>query len=372
MIKLFTVFLTCALLCSAQASLFPDIGIRGIRYPSETETGIRFQRFREDVLQLPAKELGLNPDKTRNTSGGIVSFKTDAREITARFEILSANYMGAGFGVFENGELIKEFKFNAKDKEAVLTFKSKNDGASLFEIALPSFADVEFQGLDNIFPSIGKNQQATTLLLPNIGKQKSAGSTCYVALGDSISHGVGQDGYGHKTWPFLLSRKLDMELFNLAVGGGKISVPVGEMLEDWEQIDLITILIGYNDLHFDGKTPEQYRKKYNELLDAIRKNHPETRVACITPLYTKKPVSEKTGATIDQFRAVLKELVEERNDPNLILIEGDKITSEKNLRTDNPNDPVHLGIEGAALFADDLFRIIRPPHAKRREKFTVL
>jgi len=179
-------------------------------------------------------------------------------------------------------------------------------------------------------------------------------------LGDSISHGTGQDGYGHKTWPFLLSRKLEMELFNLAVGGGKIAVPVGEMLEDWEQIDLITILIGYNDLHFDGKTPEQYREKYNELLDTIRKNHPETKIVCITPLYTKKPISKKTGNTIDEFRAELTELVAERNDPNLILVEGDKISSENNLRSDNPKDPVHLSIEGAALFADELFQILSP------------
>lgn len=332
-----------ALLLACTPCQGAQVEVHGIRYVSESETGIRFARFREDILNLPRAELGLNPDKARNATGGIVAFTTDARKITARFKILSANYMGAGFGVFENGALIKEFKFGPKETEAVLEFESQNDGSSLFEIALPSFADVEFQGLEN-----------QTENLPTIGKK------VYVALGDSISHGTGQDGYGHKTWPFLLSRKLNMELFNLAVGGAKISVPAGEMLKDWERIDLITILVGYNDLHSDGKTPEQYREKYNELLDAIRKNHPETKMVCVTPPYTRKPVSEKTAATIDSFRAELKSLVEERNDPGLVLIEGDRITSEKNLRADNPNDPVHFGIEGAALFADDLFEIIDP------------
>lgn len=321
--------------------------IQGIKYIRRTDSGIRFQRFRDDILQLPSKELGLNPDKARNTSSGVVAFKTDSREITVRFAILAADYMGAGFGVFENGNLIEEFKFTPKVKEAVLKFKSKSEGPALFEVALPSFADVEFQGLEI-------EDTATLLDVPNVGKK------VYVALGDSISHGVGQDGFGHKTWPFMLSRKLNCELFNLAVGGAKISVQAGTMLEDWKRIDLITILIGYNDLHFDGKTPEQYRGQYNELLDAIRKNHPETKIVCITPLYTKKPVSEKTGATIDQFRAELKALVAERKDPNLILVDGDKISSEKNLRADKPDDPVHLGIEGAALFADNLFGIIAP------------
>jgi lysophospholipase L1-like esterase len=335
----------CSSLAEAVQTVSPadfKIQTQGIRYVSETENGVRFQRHREDVLQLPKRELGLNPDTARNTSGGIITFKTDSREITARFKILSANYMGSGFGVFENGELIEEFKFNPKKTEALLKFHSTSDGASLFEIALPSFADVEFQGLDH-----------TTSIFTNIEKP------VYVALGDSISHGVGQDGYGHKTWPFLLSRKLNMELFNLAVGGGKISVPTAQMLEDWEQIDLITILIGYNDLHFYGKTPEGYREKYAELLDAIRKNHPHTKVVCITPLYTKKPTS-KTGHTIEQFRSELSALVQERqaNDLNLILIQGDTISSENNLRADNPKDPVHLGVEGAALLADAIAKQI--------------
>jgi lysophospholipase L1-like esterase len=347
MSRLFTVVLLfCALCHGAQFSSFPNIGIRGIRYVSASEEGIQFQRFREDVLQLPRAVLGLNPDKARNTTGGIVCFSTDAEKVTARFKILSANYMGAGFGVFENGELIKEFKFTPRQTEAVLPFKSETAGSSFFEIALPSFADVSFQGLE-------RDEDVASTNFQRLEKP------VLVALGDSISHGVGQDGYGHKTWPFLLSRKLNMELFNLAVGGGKISVPVAEMLADWEQIDLITILIGYNDLHFDGKTPEQYREKYSELLDAIRKNHSDTKFICITPLYTKKPISEKTGHNVDEFRSVLEELAADRKDPNLILIKGEEVSSEKNLRTDNPNDPVHLGIEGAALLADEIFKLVQ-------------
>ncbi len=347
--------LLLTMICLSSPAEMP-VEVRGIRYVTETEDGIRFERFREDVLQLPREELGLNPDKARNASGGVIEFKTDSENITARFKILSANYMGSGFGVFENGELIEEFKFNAKTKEAILEFESESKGESLFEIALPSFANVSFQGLEAGSPG-------GISIFQGLEKQKGEGSASYVALGDSISHGVGQDGFGHKTWPFLLSRKLELELFNLAVGGGKISVPVAEMLADWEQIDLITILIGYNDLHFDGKTPEAYHKKYDELLDAIRKNHPETRIVCITPLYTRKPVSAKTGATVNQFRAELKELVEKRNDPNLILVEGEKISSGKNLRADKPSDPVHLSVEGADLLANELFDIIRnlPP-----------
>ena len=349
---LMTLALCCGLSEAAQTVSLADCRIqtRGIQYISQTETGMRFQRHREDVLQLPRKELGLNPDKARNTTGAVIAFCTDSQAITLRFDVLSINYMGAGFGVFENGELIEEIKFNAQTQQAVLTFQSKSSGFSRFEVALPSFANVEFQALELDDASVLGE-------LPDLGKK------VYVALGDSISHGVGQDGFGHKTWPFLLSRKLDCELFNLAVGGGKISVPVAEMLKDWEQIDLITILIGYNDLHFDAKTPADYREKYNDLLNAIRKNHPKTKVVCITPLYTKKPVSEKTGVRIEEFRQELTALVQERKkkDSRLFLVAGEMISSEKNLRADNPKDPVHLGVDGAALLADELFGIIGTP-----------
>lgn len=329
------------------ASCLLDVGIQGCRYVERSEECIRFNRFREDVLALPRKQLGLNPDKARNTSGMVLSFETDSRAVTAKFGVLSANYLGSGFGVFENGNLIQEFKFGPKDTVAVLEFESTKPGASQFEIALPSFASVEFQGLE-----VDDFAEVRSVLEDD--------KPIYVALGDSISHGVGQDGFGHKTWPYLLSEELNIELYNLAVGGGKISVPVGRMLKDWERIDLITILIGYNDLHFDGKTPEQYREKYNELLDAIRINHPTTKIVCITPLYTNKPVSEKTGVNIEVFRTVLEELVAERKktDSNLVLIEGEKMSSAKNLRADQSQDPVHLSVEGAALFAQSVYAVL--------------
>jgi lysophospholipase L1-like esterase len=323
------------------------IQVLGTKYITPTETGLQFQRHREDILNIPSKELGLNPEKARNTSGIVLAFETDSKNVTAHFKIISANYMGSAFGVFENGELIEELKLNAKATEAELTFSSNASGNSLYEIALPSFANVEFQKLEL--------DDSSTLKNPALKNR------VYVALGDSISHGVGQDGTTHKTWPYLLSRKLDTEVFNLAVGGGKISVPVANMLSDWEKIDLITILIGYNDLHFDGKTAAIYGQKYNALLDAIRTNHPETKIYCITPLYTKKPVSGKTGIEIQQFRDTLTELVKIRKatDKSLYLVEGDKITSEQNLRADTPKDPVHLGVEGASLFADELAKIIK-------------
>lgn len=350
--KLYPLLGILALTSQVLATTIPpsdaNIEVRGTRYFQRLETGQRFQRHREDVLQLPRKELGINPDKARNNSGIVLAFRTNSKKITARFTILSANYMGSAFGVFENGEQINEFKFNPKAKEVILEFASSKTGSTFFEIALPSFASVEFQGLDI-------DDGASMEHLPDCKKP------VYVALGDSISHGTGQNGATHKTWPFLLSRKLDAELFNLAVGGGKVSVPIGQMLGDWKHIDLITILVGYNDLHFDAKTPKSYAVKYSELLDAIRENHPDTPIYCISLLYTKKPVNEKTGHTANEFRAALSKLVKgrEATDNNLYFIAGEEITSTGNLQAENPKDPVHLSEEGAILLANDLYPILK-------------
>ncbi len=331
------------------------IQVHGAKYVSRTESGLSVNRIREDVLSKNPKELGLNPQKARTTTGVILSFQTDSHKIGITFRALPGENRGSEFGVFENEALIREFKFPKTEKPVKLEIQSKDAGSSFFEIALPSWANAEFL-------SMNIDDNAHLDRLPVAEKK------VYVALGDSISHGVGQGSATHKTWPFLLSRKLDAELYNLAVGGGKISIPVAAMLADWGKIDLITILIGYNDLHFDGKSPEEYGEKYNELLDVIRENHPETKIYCITPLYTKNPVSNKTGHSIQEFRETLIRLIKKKGsaDKNLHLIEGNHITSEKNLRTDNPSDPVHLGTEGAAMLADELASRIGTDFKKRQ------
>lgn len=324
-----------------------SIHLSGIKYASYTDGNLNPQRFRKDILEIPTPQLGLNPDKAGNPSGGIITFSTESPNWTARFKLTNGNYMGTGFGIFENDELVDEFKFTRNVTEIEFSYASRKARLSKFEIALPSYAGVEFIGLE-----LDNGHE--------LEKFRPIKKPVYVALGDSISHGSGQDGFGHKTWPFLLARKLDMELFNLAVGGAKISIPVAGMLEDWQQIDLITILVGYNGLHFNAKSPEQYINDYTALLDTIRRNHPSTKIACISLLYTKKPVSEKTGHSVEGFRKALKKLIAERQttDSNLIFIPGETISSKKNLRTDNPKDPVHLGIEGAALLAEELYAIL--------------
>ena len=326
----------------------PDILINGSKYITKKSSVIHLDRFDSDVLKIPKKELGLNPKNAVNNTGMSIVLNTNSKSVIYKFLLKNVNWMGAGFTVFEDGVPVKDFHFKKQFNNKIVEIKVplKGEKVSEIEISLPSFSSADLLKLS-------VDDDAVVKPVKQLKK-------IYVALGDSISHGVGQDGFSSKTWPFLLSKKLNAELFNLAVGGAKVSVPVGKMLSQWKKIDYITILVGYNDIHFDKKSTELYIKKYNELLDAIRKNHKESKIFVITPLFTLKPVEEKTGVSLEDYRSALVKLVKKRQkrDNNIFLIEGNKITSIKNLRK-NTKDPVHMSIEGASMFVDKLYKIIK-------------
>jgi hypothetical protein len=64
----------------------------------------------------------------------------------------------------------------------------------------------------------------------------------------------------------------------------------------------------------------------------------------------------------DDYRQALKTLIEQfqaNGDDNLVFVAGDKITSEANLRQDKLDDKTHMGIDGAAMFANELYPIIK-------------
>jgi len=261
---------------------------------------------------------------------------------------------------FIDGKFHKSYNFPQTTKN-LLSFTINPGSRKMreYEITLPSFSNPKLKSLTLEDGS-------------RLEKVDRSNKKVYVAIGDSITHGVGQDSATHLTYTYLLANKLDMKYYNFAVGGGKISIPVGRQLKDIKKIDLITILIGYNDWVFDGKTPTTYTAKYRKLIEAIRVNHPETEIHCITLLYTRNTKSRKTGTTYQpaDYRNALISLVKElqtEGDKHIHLIKGDSITSEKNLRGPAmPKDMVHLGIKGAAMFAEELAKIIQPQLEKKQ------
>ena len=330
-----------------------EITVKGAHYITKKDGLVCFGRFDNKLESLPLKEKGFNWKKAQSTTGVRIFFKTDSPKVTLLFENLDSDFnRGIDYGVFIDGKFFKSYTFAGKPgSENKLVIDSGNKVMKEYEVTLPTFANPRLKGLEI--------EDGCKLEAISDKKQK-----VYVAMGDSITHGQGQQNATYKTYPYLLSKKLGVDYYNLAVGGGKISMLAAKQLKDWYKIDLMTILIGYNDWVFDGKTPDSYKKKYREFLKEVRLHHPETKIFCISLLYTKNHKSRKTGEKYqpDDYRKALKSLVQElqeAGDKNLFFIAGDQITSIANLQGDAaPKDMVHLGIPGAKMFAEELYKKI--------------
>ena len=49
---------------------------------------------------------------------------------------------------------------------------------------------------------------------------------------NSVLIALGQDGASYLTDPYILSQKLNMELYNLGIGGSRIALPIAKMALD--------------------------------------------------------------------------------------------------------------------------------------------
>jgi len=325
-----------------------NLYVSGARYINRQADCISFMRHQDSLFSLPRETLGFNPEKAKTTTGVIVLFKTASSQICLTFELGLGVNRGSEFGVFENGEFVRSFIFAAENKQMKLEISSSTSGSpSVFEIALPSWSN----------PALVEMQTDVGCELLQI---KPDSEKIYVAYGNSVTHGTGQGSASFSTYPFLVSRSFRYQLFNIAIGGGKLSLPVANMLGDFARIDLMTILMGYNDWQ-SGQTPEQFKIQYRGFLTKVRENHSDARIVCISPLHTRKTVSDKSGTPIHGFRSAIYEVAQEfreMGDHKIFFIAGDQITSEENLKKGSP-DPVHLSVSGAKLFAAQLTNAIR-------------
>ncbi|MCM8530018.1 MAG: SGNH/GDSL hydrolase family protein [Lentisphaeraceae bacterium] len=320
------------------------LSLSGANY-SFVDNGILIpQRHSSEILKMNKKQLAFDPIKAQTTSGVVLKFKTSSQSIALNFKALQGENRGSEFAIFESGKLTFEKKFSKSTQNFQLEYKRQNKNLVDIEVVFPSWSKIGFAGMQI-------DKEATL--------EKSVAKNIYVAFGDSISHGTGQGSATYKTWPFLLSRKLNTDLYNLAVGGGKVSIPAAGLLNDLPEVKIITLLIGYNDLN-TGISPNEFAGQYRKFLEVTVKAQPLADIYCISPLYTKTKKSKNSDYTIDEFRQAVTQTVKafQKSNNQVKLIIGHEISSEKNLR-ENSKDPVHLGIPGARMLADELSKIIK-------------
>lgn len=101
-----------------------------------------------------------------------------------------------------------------------------------------------------------------------------AGSVKYVALGDSLTAGVGSstvdETFVYSYASHLLEKHSKVEILNFAQPGGTtvdvLNYQVPQAIT--EQPEYITLLIGVNDIH-NKRTNTDFKKKYSAILDEL-------------------------------------------------------------------------------------------------------
>lgn len=123
----------------------------------------------------------------------------------------------------------------------------------------------------NHFASESPFQQTTYYI-----NQSVEGKTIkYVALGDSLTAGVGSNDY-KQTYPYLLAKHLagnnPLALSNLAIPGAEtldvLEKEVPEAIQ--EKPDYISLMVGANDIH-NLRTNKDFSINYNAIITALKK-----------------------------------------------------------------------------------------------------
>jgi len=298
---------------------------------------------RFDSKTLKSKQSFMNPTKANTQTGISIAINTNSPKVVFHFSSRTdTKNRGSVLEVYKDGELVKSVRLT-KDKAVEPIFIENKEGAQWAEwkVLLPQYYGLNFLGIE-----IDKNSDYKAI--------KSKKKPVYVSIGNSITHGTGQKS-SSQTYPYLLAQKKNWDLYNVAVGGSKISWPVAEMLND-KDIDVITILWGYNDWNAGYTLDDQIGARYKKLLEILLKNHPKTNIYCIIPTFTTRTSPKKGSVTIEQIREKEAQIVkdfQQKGYDNIFLIQGNELTDKDGL-----NDQVHFSVKGAAKFANTLNELI--------------
>jgi lysophospholipase L1-like esterase len=328
---------TPAVLTDGQSIAFdhPAIAFDGVFFPQVDTDCIYLNRFSADVLAAPGG--AFDAARAQTTSGAVVRFKTDSTAVTAYFREVPTWNEDNEFGIFQDGVL----------RDAVtgltLTGTSANPGQAVtWELACPSRSNVAFLGL---------SIDAGASMLPLSPRCRPR----YVAFGDSITHGTGQGSRSYQTYPWVLAKAKNWDMYNLGISGSKVCPTFGAMLDD-EPIDVATVLWGQNDWNYQNNAP-LYQSQLDTFLTSFRAHHPDTEVYMITLIANAKTTPQvDNGYTREDYRQVVRNLVSSRTaagDTHIQVIEGEALTTTYDLA-----DGTHLSVAGAASFGYNLYRAI--------------
>ncbi|HBC89482.1 MAG TPA: hypothetical protein DCZ94_21300 [Lentisphaeria bacterium] len=322
----------------------PLIEIIGAKQIKKNVDHLEILRFSDSILSQSQTKAYYNAVKARTTSCAIVKFTTKSPKVKVILVEKPETQRGIDIGVYQDGAYDTCFHFDKAPADFSITVSSKNPGKAVtYEIVLPSWANSGFKGLE-------LDDSATLEANPKVENQIT-----YASIGDSITHGTGQQSKSFLTYPWNLARANGWKLYNLGIGGSTTTPEMGNELNDINA-DVVTILWGYNDAGNKQFTLQDFKTRYDKLIDNIRKCRPEAKIFCITPIFTENIIRE--GKSLLDYRKAVTDIVAAKaaaGDKAIYVIKGEEITAKEDLV-----DGIHLNPDGAKRFAEKLNLQIKP------------
>ncbi|MDB9744261.1 SGNH/GDSL hydrolase family protein [Fibrobacterales bacterium] len=314
------------------------IKFEGVYYPQISDSIVILNRHLDTMKNFSESGIsgGWIQQWVKTQTGVRVRIKTSSPRVKFEFsQREGGGVIGAvpssGFTIFSADSVIA--KFSSLD---FILEHPNPEVSQVFELSLPNLWAVNFTGL-----SLDKGYSLEAL--PELN------NPVYVAIGNSITHGTGQYVSSAKTYPYLLAQKKDWNLYNLAVAGAGMGWGIALNTKN-QKVDVISVLIGFNDWKYKAFPIEHYQTIYSRLLDSLRSFHPMAQIYAISPLVTKE-TEYAAPFTIQEMRNMMSSVVKEkqRKDSSLCMINGPEISNISML-----SDLVHLNENGARQLSENL------------------
>ena len=199
-------------------------------------------------------------------------------------------------------------RFDAQDMHECTVALHSSAAPRLFELVFPWAAEVDFRGL----------HLQSNLLHPALLPLLPTRRLTYVGFGDSITHGW--CGRGDSYVETFASMSGYLEPINMGIqglgAGSAAAAGHGEAIA-LLQPDLVTIMIGVNDLISGGGRPDEIAADVGRLIDELRRASPHVVIVILTPIAS-------TLRDPESLRASLRAEFHRRRerDPRLFLVEG--------------------------------------------------
>ena len=315
----------------------PNLIYEGVLESDISSSKATFYRMKKSYVSTSVS--GYYDQKRAAASAGIcILFKTSSPVIKAHFQenlILGSAVFWHTFDVFKNGEYYGKFQD--------LDFEISNPTGELafWKITLPTFSTIEFINLELL---TGYTVEPIAVFNKPV----------YIAIGNSITHGQGISiNSTALSYPFLVADSLNYELYNWAIGGSKVYDGILDNLSTDISPDLVSILWGYNDVHYstgDDFLANSTFVNYEIIITTFAHDYPDACIMAILPTTTTNPINTSVR-TIDSLKSGQLQIIQnlQKTYSNISFMHGTDYTDVSSL-----NDAVHLNQNGNQRLANGI------------------